>query len=241
MYATDTGGKPCRVRSHYWSDADEEAAQAACAAADAAFALFGRAIPCDYPFALSQAVLERLPWLASVPDAGLRLAFGAESGNGWQRHEGNGAPIYIARRTRLILRLPVERLEMARALSGSTLAISGFPLSVGAASVLALSPADTLYALHVADESGDEEIFLERTARAIEALGVRRRKIMCGKSRRLATSQGTLHTRSVLVAGLAPRDSLALLTNGIGIGRLLGCGIFVPYKRSDSPARTAWT
>jgi CRISPR-associated protein Cas6 len=239
MYRARRVAKLGGVRSRFWSDDPEDAAGTACAAADLAFALCGRAIPCDYAFALSHAVVGLLPWLPRVQGAGLRLALGAESGNGWQRDEGNGALLYLPRRARLILRLPPEALQDARALADRTLEVAGLPLRVGEPSVLALSPSHTLYARHVIDESGDEEVFLGRVAEAIDAPGTRRQGIMCGKSRRLATAGGELCTRSVLVAGLAPRDSLALLAGGIGSGRLLGCGLFVPYRRPDALARSA--
>lgn len=234
MYGALPAGKLLRVRSHYWNDDDEQAAGSACTAADLAFALSGRAIPCDYTLALSHAVIGLLSWLPSVQGAGLRLVLGAESGNGWQRDQSNGALIYLPKRARLVLRLPLERLEDARVLAGNTLEILGFPLSVGEPSVLPLLPSDTLYALHVVDETGEENAFLEHVARAVDALGPARRKIMCGKRRRISTPGGGLGTRSVMVAALAPRDSLTLMARGIGPGRLMGCGLFVPYKRSDS-------
>ena len=227
------------MRSRYWIDDDEEAAGGACAAADLVFALRGRAIPCDYALALAQAVTRLLPWLSSVPDAGLRLALGAESANGWQRDESDGALIYLPRRARLVLRLPVERLEAARALAGRIMEVGGLPLRVGEPRVVALSAAETLYAQHVIDVTGDEQIFLERLAQALEALGPRPRGIMCGRSRRIGTPDRPLCTRSVMLASLAPRDALTLLATGLGPGRLLGCGLFVAYKRADPLARDA--
>ena len=227
------------MRSHYWNDDDGDARGAACTAADLAFALSGRAIPLDYTAVLSRAVIEKLAWLASVRSAGLRLALGVESGNGWQRDDGKGALIYLSRRARLVLRLPLVRLEDASALSGKTLEIGGFPLTVGEPIVHSLTPSDTLYAQHVIDETGDEDAFLDRVARAIDALGPVPPKIMCGKKRQVASPNGWLCTRSVMVAGLAPRDSLALMAEGVGSGRLMGCGLFVPYKRFSALVRGA--
>lgn len=227
------------MRSSYWSEDDEDAVAAACAAADLSFALSGQAIPADHALALCEAVIGILPWLASVPGAGLRLALGTESGNGWQRDEGKGAIIYLPRRARLVLRLPQKRLEDARALAGSTLRICGWQLRVGEPRVVALLPAATLYARHVVDEADDENGLLYQIAQAIDALGPKPRKIMCGRCRRIATVGRELATRSVMVAGLAPRDSLELMANGVGTGRLLGCGLFVPYKRPVMPGREA--
>ena len=226
------------MTTRYWNDdKDDEAAGCACTAADLAFALSGRAIPADHAFALSHAVIRLLPWLPLVRSAGLHLVHGVESGNGWQRDETDGALNYLSRRARLVLRLPQERFEDARALVSQTLDIRGFPLTVGEPSVLPFSPSDTIYARHVVDDTGDEDAFLDRAAQAIDALGSARRRIMCGKSRRITTPGGELSTRSVMVAGLASRDSLTLQEKGIGTGRLMGCGLFVPYKRPNSIAR----
>ena len=237
------GGRPARklwgVRSRYWSDDVEDAAGAACTAADLSFALAGRVIPFDYPLALSLAVTKLLPWLASVRAAGLRLALGAESANGWQRDDSDGALIYLPQRARLVLRLPLERIDDARALAGSTLWIADCSLRIGSPNVVALSPVETLYARHVIDETHDENLFLDRVAQAMHALGSARPKLMCGKSRRIAAPEGALTTRSVMLASLAPRESLALMANGIGTGRLLGCGLFMPYKRPASTVRGA--
>lgn len=227
------------MRSRYWSDDAEEAADAACTAADLSFALSGRTIPFEYPRALCLAATKLLPWLPSVRAAGLRLALGAESANGWQRDESDGALIYLPKRARLVLRLPLERIDDGRVLAGNTLWIADCPLRIGPPTVVSLSPAETLYARHVIDETHDESLFLDRVAQAMHSLGLARPKLMCGKSRWIATPQGALRTRSVMIACLAPRESFTVLANGIGTGRLLGCGVFVPYKRSASYPRGA--
>lgn len=228
------------MTSHYWNDEqDEEPDGSSCKAADLAFALAARAIPADYTFALSRAVIGLLPWLPLVQGAGLYLAHGAESGNGWQRDVSEGALLYLPRRARLVLRLPLDRLDDARALAGHTLDISGFPLSIGEPGILPLSPSDTVYARHLIDEGDEETALLDKVAQTIDALGTTRRKIMCGKRRHILTPGGVLATRSVMVAGLTSSDSLVLFEKGIGSGRLLGCGLFVPYKRPNSATRHA--
>lgn len=225
------------MRSHYWQDDDEQAEIRMNRAADVAFGLSGRTLPVDYAAALAHTVVEALPWLPGVHGAGLRLALGPAEGNGWQRNEGDGALIYLPRRARLVLRLPSEWLDEARALVGRTLAVAGDRLHVGESRVIALAASAALYARDVVDDTHDECIFLERVARSIDSMGARGRKIMCGKSRRIAAPGGGVRTRSVMMADLAPRDSIALMTQGIGSRRLMGCGLFVPYKRATPPAR----
>ncbi len=236
MVGIPPSAKLDRVRSRYWQDDDDGAAVTVARAVDLAFGLSGRSLPTDYAAELARAMIEALPWLPDVRGAGVRLAFGAAEGNGWRRDETDGALIYLPKRARLVLRLPPARLDAARALAGRTLAVAGDPLRVGESRVVALAASDTLYARDVVDDTDDECLFLDRIARAIAALGATGRKIMCGRSRRIAAPDGRVRTRSVMVADLAPRDSIALIAQGIGPGRLMGCGLFVPYKRANPPA-----
>lgn len=226
------------VVSRGWNDEDESRGPARPQArvADLAFALYGHALPADHAHALSQAIAKLLPWFTHAPQVGLHLVHGAESGNGWQRPESAGALVYLARRTRLTLRLPDARLHDARVLTGVTLDIGGHALAVGEAGVRPLMPSGTLYARHVVDEQGEEEAFLEQVSQALDTLGIGRGRVMCGKTRRLDLPGAPLVTRSVLVAGLSRPDSLFVQAAGIGPGRILGCGLFVPYK---SPANAA--
>lgn len=218
--------------SRDWNAEDEAGAPATPQArvADLAFALSGRAIPADHAHALSRAVTKLLPWFEHTPQAGLHLVHGAESGNGWYRPEDHGAVLYLARRTRLTLRLPDGRLQDARVLRGAMLDVGGYPLAVGQSSVHPLTPSATLYARHVVDERGAEGAFLDQLSRALDALGIGRGRLMCGRTRRLALPGAALVTRSVLVAGLSRPDSLVVQSAGIGPGRILGCGLFMPYK-----------
>ena len=61
-------------------------------------------------------------------------------------------------------------------------------------------------------------------------MGIGVRKAMCGKTHRFRTPQGDVFTRSLMVADLSPEDSLTLQQRGVGEGRRMGCGLFVPQK-----------
>jgi CRISPR-associated protein Cas6 len=88
-----------------------------------------------------------------------------------------------------------------------------------------------LFSRYVAAEAGEEEQqFLNRVAKELQDLGVRVRKLMCGKSHAMKTSHGELATRSLMIADLGPEDSVRLQEKGLGPGRLMGCGLFVPHK-----------
>lgn len=199
---------------------------------DLAFRTDCRSLPVDHAYALSQAVQGILPWFANEPLAGLHLIHGADSGNGWYRPEGAaGDLLYLSRRTRFALRLPKGRLADARVLSGRALDVAGSHLVLGEASVRPLSRDGTIYARYVVGRAADPEaVFLEQVAAELRALGVRFKKVLCGRSHVLAAPEGEVYTRSVLLADLPPEDSIRLQQRGLGPGRKLGCGLFIAHK-----------
>lgn len=199
---------------------------------DLAFRVHCPTLPLDHAHALSAQVLEVLPWLADEPHAGLHLIHGAASGNGWYRPEDTESQLlHLSRRTRMRLRVPRERLDDARRLSGNTLDIQGHPLRVGESEVFLLSSLSTLFARYViADPVADESAFLQECARELQALGIPARKLLGGISHCLQFPDGPVHTRSLMVAELEPEHSVLLQQTGLGGGRAFGCGLFLPHK-----------
>ena len=221
-------------------DSNGEALAFTAGAIDVAFRLSGRWLPVDHAGALREAVVKVLPWLEDEPDAGIHSIHGAASGNGWERPgSGSGETLPLSRRTRLLLRVPVGRVEDTAALCERHLDIDGCEVVVGARQPRPLTPARTVFARYVVDEEGgDEERFVERAAAALEALSVPARKLLCGRSHRIVSAQRVLTARSVMVADLGAEESLAIQSHGVGPGRLLGCGLFVPHK-DIGPVRRA--
>lgn len=200
-------------------------------AIDVMFALSGATvIPVDHAYALSQAVIAALPWLTKIEGAGLHLIRGADSGNGWQRPEGEQELLYLARRTRLKLRIPRAYVTEAAGLTGTDLEISGQRFTVGSTVVREIAPAGALYAHHVVDTESDEPAFLESAVAEFHKLGVACKKMLCGKSRSLALPDDRVRTRSLMVADMSSAESVVLQCRGLGPRRLLGCGLFVPHK-----------
>ncbi len=198
---------------------------------DLAFAISCRSLPLDHAHALSSALGAVLPWLESEADAGVHLIHGAESGNGWYRPDDPEDVLYLSRRTRMTLRLPKARVDDARALSGAELDIAGHRLGVGAAVVRPLSPLPTLFARYVAaDPEGSEEEFLADCATVLRRMEIPVRKMLCGRSHPLRTPDGVVFTRSLMVADLEPEQSVRLQQRGLGPGRTMGCGLFIPHK-----------
>ena len=198
---------------------------------DAAFAIECRSLPVDHAYALSQAILAALPWFADEPQAGLHTVHGAASGAGWVRPEGEDALLQLSHRTRLVLRLPANRMQDAAALTGQTLDIAGFPMRVGRLQPRPLLRIASLFSRSVIFEgSDDEEEFLAAATEALRALGVEVSTMLCGRDVTLATPQRTYRTRSLMVTVATPAQSLALQRQGLGEARKLGCGLFIPHK-----------
>lgn len=198
---------------------------------DAVFGISCRSLPVDHAYALSQAIRTALPWFADEPHAGLHTVHGAASGAGWTRPEGEGALLQLSRRAKLVLRLPSRRLDDTSVLLGRTLQVAGRPMRVDAVTVRPLSRMTTLYSrCVVAVDADDEASFLRAVADDLGVLGIEPARTLCGRVTEVQTPARTYLGRSLLLAGFAPEKSLALQRHGLGAGRTLGCGLFIPHK-----------
>ena len=83
------------------------------AVVDLAFDMSCRCLSVDHMYALSQAIVRELPWMPTEPGVGIHPIHVAESGNGWTRPENPTDLLYLSRRTKLILRIPKQRIEEA--------------------------------------------------------------------------------------------------------------------------------
>jgi len=134
----------------YWQEEQQEdSRRESKQVVDIVYRIQCRMLPMDHAHTLSEAIHTALPWFGEERDAGLHLIHGADSGNGWSRPEGADALLLLSRRTRLQLRVPIERLDDALALSGQSLDIGGHELIVGEGSSRPLNPNSTLYARYM--------------------------------------------------------------------------------------------
>jgi CRISPR-associated protein Cas6 len=187
--------------------------------ADVVFALNGHAVAEDYAELLWLGLREVLPWLAEDAVAGVHPLSGTSPGQGEQ---------YLSRRSRLVLRLAVDRIDAARALSGARLDLGG-TVEVGAATVRALGVARTLYSPFVDVGITDEEAFLAECRRRLADMAPAA-KLIAGKARALRAEEGIRKGFSLMLHGLGADDSLRIQHSGLGEGRKRGCGVFVPHK-----------
>ena len=201
---------------------------------DLSYRLTGRAVPLDHAWALRQAVVDSLPWMADAAGCGIHPIHVASSGNGWMRPErGKDAIIHMSRRTRLVLRIPKTRRDDAQALVGSTLRLGGdCRIGVGAVAVKPLSAITTVFSRYVVSDAAESESdFIERVAQCLRHdLAVRPRKLLCGSVSAISTPNGVVRTRQVLLSDLEHDEAVRLQQRGLGPHRLLGCGLFIPHK-----------
>jgi len=216
----------------YWQEsAKEETPAGVDAVIDVSFQIRCANLPVDHAWALSQAILNELPWLSSVSGAGVHTIHVAESGNGWMRPEGAGDLLYLSRRTKLQIRVPADRRQDAESLVGKTLDVAGHPLAIEKSAIRPLAALTTIFSRYVVHEGDtDENAFLGAQARALEAMDVQPRKMLCGIEKLIGTPDGPVRTRSLMIADLKLPESLRIQQRGLGPHRLMGCGLFLPHK-----------
>ena len=190
-----------------------------------------RTLPVDHAWVLSEAVQRVLPWIQEGQGAGVHTIHVADSGNGWTRPEGAHELLYLSRRTKLQIRVPRHRVDDAHKLVGETLDVAGHALTVEKAALKPLSAFAAVFARYVvSDKDQDEDAFLAAMVRELGGLGIRPMKMLCGIEKTLATPDGPIHARSLMIADLSPPESLRLQQLGLGSLRPLGCGLFLPHK-----------
>lgn len=201
---------------------------------DILFSIDCKTLPVDHAHALSSAVKKALPWFDQEEQAGLHLIHVAESGNGWERPQGEDEVLYLSRRTKLTLRVPQHRLEDAKGLTGQKLDVAGNELEVGKSTVRLLSISTTQYARYVAvtEQGQSEDAFIGELVNELRAAGLSFKKVLCGKETTFDTPDGPMVTRSLMVADLPIEDAVRLQEIGVGPHehKKMGFGLFIAHK-----------
>jgi CRISPR-associated protein Cas6 len=187
-------------------------------AIEISFDLHGESIPADYPHKLWEALLRIAPALADSDDVGVIPL----------RGPNNSGELLLPKRAKLALRLPLAMLDAAQAMSGQALQIGAGTLRLGQGKTREIQPYSTLHAHLVAGPS-DEAAFMEMVHAALAALDVSS-KLICGRHHSLNTDREVISGFSLVIHDLTPEDSLRVQYTGMGTGRNLGCGIFMPHK-----------
>lgn len=188
---------------------------------DLAFALEAQALPANFEWPLYRAVVRVAPWIGRVHDAGihpLRLTPSCAGG------------FLVGRRAKLVVRMPRDRVCAATILEGAALDLGdGLWVKLGSGTLRPLEPSATLYSPRVTTGESDESVFTGQVAAELAQLGIPA-PFLCGKHSIAMLDGHALPAFSVAVHGLGDRASLQLQRCGLGRGRSIGCGLFVPHK-----------
>ncbi len=222
----------------FWEeDEDEKLATVSNEIVDLSFRIQCKILPVDHGWELGQAIVKYLPWLPDEPDAALHQILVAESGNGWLSPEGGNAMLYPSRRTRLALRLPKQRVdETIAALDRQTLNLADrYEILLTNPELHQLSRLTTLYTRFAIFHEGEsEEQFLERTQHQLATRNIHPRKMVCGRINLLNKDGKEVVTKSLMLAELTLKESIALQQRGLDEGKDFGCGLFLPHKTVEN-------
>jgi CRISPR-associated protein Cas6 len=217
----------------YWQETERpDEPKSSARVVDIAFNMECPCLPADHSWSLCKSVENYLPWFADDENTGIHAIHGAESNNGWTRPGGaEGDLIHLSKRVKLVLRIPGGRLGQCARMSGRTLTVAGANMKLGRYTIRTINPSSTLFARRIVTHANEnEEAFLQRTHDELTNMHVTVPKLLPGRTSRIETPDRRLIARSLLLADLSADDSIRIQESGLGEGRNLGCGLFVPHK-----------
>lgn len=185
---------------------------------DMVFDLGGSVISEDYPFLLWSEIVRILPWLKNEANAGILPLRGSASGEN----------TLLSKRTKLILRIPAERVNQTGELSGQQLNLGDNNLLVGNGKERQLQTTTTLYAHLVESDLGEIE-FLADMKEQLQSMKIPC-NLICDKQRSIRGDKQLIKGFGLVLHDLKPAASLHIQRIGLGGARRFGCGIFVPFK-----------
>ena len=217
----------------YWNeDKKREKYQIPDDVIDLSYVVKCKCLPLEHMQELYKSLGEVLPQLIDDKFAGIHPINGAESGNGWERSNDPNELIYLSRRQKMTIRISKDYLQDAENLVGQKINVAGYDIELGKTSVKKLSDLPTTFCRSIMiDSRMDEDDFLQWAFNELKSLDITVQKMMAGKERVVNLADGSERiTRSLMVAELRQAESVRLQQHGMGEGRKLGCGIFLPQK-----------
>lgn len=218
----------------FWEDEDDKTLpfKSPDTVFDVMFSIQCKALPIDHAWVLSQQIQQYFPWITTETGAGIHQIHVAESNNGWIKPDEENALLFPSKRTKLILRIPSHKFDEIKALSGETLDIEGHEILIGNYKKRSLGNAGVIFAKHMQiDPHLTEDDFLTQIAEEIKIrTNTTIKKMLCGRRHKIKTSDGILDTIHLMIADLDDETSITIQQEGLGLGRELGCGLFLPHK-----------
>ena len=213
----------------YWEEDDQNSANIADNnIVDVSFKVDCKKIAADHSYHLFEAVLKKFPQINDINNLAIHSVYGAESGAGWERPE---TEIYLSKRTRFCIRTPIEYSKDFFALDKEVLKVGEYEMNLSKPNIKNLIITDTLFCRSVVIENcKSEEDFLKNIHSSLRSMGVNVKKMLCGKEHTIQIPNKTLIGKTLLITDLEKDDSIKIQQLGLGIGKLFGCGIFLPHK-----------
>lgn len=187
---------------------------------DVAFGVSGENLPRGHEWPLFREIARVVPWITRTPRAGILPMRGPRTADGG---------VMITHRSRIVIRLPRDRVCSASAIERERLRVGEALLTVGEGTFRKHEPSATLYSPRVSTGEADELRFLAGLEEELLALGIRGR-LICGRRMEVELEDGRAAAFPVAVHDLREADSLLLQRAGLGRGQPVGCGLLVPHK-----------
>lgn len=218
----------------FWEDEDDKTLpfKSPDTVFDVMFSMQCKSLPIDHAWALSEQIQNYLPWIAEDPNSGIHHIHVAESNNGWIRPDDEDALLFPSRRTKLILRVPAAKYEQVQSLNGKTIDIEGHQITLGKHKKRALSNSGVIFARHmlIKPDQNENDFLTEIASEIKQKTNTSVKKMMCGKSHAIKSPHGLQKTIHLMIADLDDETSIKLQQEGLGNGREIGCGLFLPHK-----------
>ena len=213
----------------YWEEDDQNSTNMADNnIVDVSFKVDCKKIAADHSYHLFEAVLKRFPQINDINNLAIHSVYGAESGAGWERPE---TEIYLSKRTRFCIRTPIEYSQDFFALDKEVLKVGEYEMNLSKPNIKNLIITDTPLCRSVVIENcNSEEDFLKNVHASLRSMGINVKKMLCGKEHTIQIPNKTLIGKTLLITDLEKDDSIKIQQLGLGIGKLFGCGIFLPHK-----------
>lgn len=186
---------------------------------DVAFAVSGETVDAAYAEALYAALVRQLQWLDQEPAAGVFPIRGLSQTAGG---------LMIGGRTRVVLRVPAERVADCERLRGHSVDLPR-PVRFGAATARDLLPFPVLYARLVITGAEAEAEFLADVQAELQTLDIDS-EVIVGRRGELQLGTRREIGYSLMLHGLTTEESIRMQEHGVGRHRKLGCGLFVGHK-----------
>ena len=191
-----------------------------------AFPVMGQNLPIDHGYQLYSALKYRLMKLKDWNDTSIKTISGKLDRN--KRNELN-----LTARSKLIIRLPSEKVPFVYSFSGKSLTIGKHKIRLGIPEMNFLHPKPNLRS-HIVVIRGYEEpdTFLRAAQRQLNELNIQT-DIKLITNRDGTPKRKTIKVKQTLVGfgieatNLSKSDSIILQEKGLGGKQKMGCGVFV--------------